>query len=74
MADLNHLRQRIGTSQGNYLGVVGIFFNGYLLHRNRRVLFLEFFNQFRDNGLTLLFYRRVHKLNGDLRCFIVLTA
>ncbi|SAD30214.1 Uncharacterised protein [Enterobacter cloacae] len=74
MADFNHFRQRAGTGQRNDLGVIGIFLNGYLFHRNSRVLFLEFFDQFRNNCLTLLFYRRVHKLNCDLRCFIVLTA
>jgi hypothetical protein len=74
MADLNHFRQRAGSRQRNHLGVVGILFYRYLFYRDARVLFLEFFDQFRNNGLTLLLYRRVHKLNGDRGRFVILTA
>ena len=56
MADFNHFRQRPGSRERNHLGVVGVFFHRHLFHRDARVLFFKFLDQFRNNRLTLLLY------------------
>ena len=74
MADFDHFRQCAGTGQSDDLGVVGILFHRYLFHRDGWVFLLEFLNQFRNDGLTFLLHRRMHKFNGDVRWLVVLTS
>ncbi len=65
MADFDDFRQCASAGQSNDFRVVSILFHRNLFHRDGRILFLKFFNEFCNNGLTLLLHRRMHKFNGD---------